>query len=226
MLTSVVPSATRDELARAFAELGPLRDDPEPFLASLFASAARLPIDLTRMLLRFRGDPEASGILLIRGMPIDASLPPTPTTSSASGVKDRFVSEASILLVALMLGEPVAYAEEKNGVLVQNVYPIEAEKRSPSNESSETDLGFHTELSFSRNAPEERKLSRTCHSPSLQSSFNHGSKFSKNSCVASNLKFRCTQRRERSLALKAWCAEFPIHQCTGRRTNGSTGPFT
>jgi L-asparagine oxygenase len=153
MWTSVVPQAARDELARAFAECGPLREDPEPFLASVFARIGCLPVDLTRSLLQFRGDPSATGILLIQGMPIDRKLPPTPTTSDAAGAKETYVSEASILLIALMLGDPVAYADEKNGVLVQNVYPIETEKRSPSNESSETDLGFHTELSFSRNAP-------------------------------------------------------------------------
>jgi L-asparagine oxygenase len=57
-------------------------------------------------------------------------------------------------MIALLLGEPVGYADEKNGVLVQNVYPIESEKQSPSNESSDTDLGFHTELSFSRKQPD------------------------------------------------------------------------
>jgi L-asparagine oxygenase len=66
----------------------------------------------------------------------------------------EFISEASILLVALLLGEPVAYADEKDGALVQDVYPTEAERRSPSNESSDLDLAFHTELSFNREVPD------------------------------------------------------------------------
>jgi L-asparagine oxygenase len=154
MWTRVVPAAARRELEGSFSRCGPLAGDAEPFLASVFSSVALLPTDLIRSLLQFRADPTAPGMLLIEGMPVDADLPPTPVAAGLSGPKQTYVSEASILMVALLLGEPIGYADEKNGVLVQNVYPVEAEKHAPSNESSDTDLGFHTELSFSRMQPD------------------------------------------------------------------------
>ncbi|HQZ38072.1 MAG TPA: TauD/TfdA family dioxygenase [Vicinamibacterales bacterium] len=142
------------DLARRFAGCGPLTDDPEPFLARVYAGVGALPPDLVGTVLRFRADPSASGVLLIHGMPVDEPMPPTPTAAGRVTAKSTFVSEASVLLIALLLGDPVAYADEKDGVLVQNVYPIDAEARAPSNESSDTDLGFHTELSFSRRVPD------------------------------------------------------------------------
>lgn len=154
MWHSQVPAPAHRELAKVFTECGPFDEDAEPFLASVFARVGALPPDVVRSVFRFRADPSATGFMLIQGMPIDENLPPTPVTSGPARFKETCISEASILLVALLLGEPVAYADEKDGVLVQNVYPIEAQKRSPSNESSDTDLGFHTELSFSRNFPD------------------------------------------------------------------------
>jgi L-asparagine oxygenase len=140
-------------LTRAFAGCGRFDADAEPFLAAVFSTIGLLPADVLSTLLQFRSDPGASGVLLLRGMPVDSDLPPTPTRANAIS-KETCVSEASILLVALLLGEPVGYADEKDGVLVQNVFPIEAEKQSPSNESSDTDLGFHTELTFSSEVPD------------------------------------------------------------------------
>lgn len=153
MWTSVVPAAVRRELEQSFARCGSPAGDAEPFLAAVFSSIGLLPADLIRSLLQFRAAPTAPGMLLIEGMPIDAELPPTPV-AGADSPKHTYVSEASILMVALLLGEPIGYADEKNGVLVQNVYPVEAEKHAPSNESSDTDLGFHTELAFSRMHPD------------------------------------------------------------------------
>jgi len=141
MRTITLSPDARLELTRAFAHCGRLGRDPEPFLAAVSSTVGRLPADVLRAILQFRSDPAAPGFLLFRGMPVDTDLPPTPTKGDVSA-KETFVSEASILLISLLLGEPVGYADEKDGVLVQNLYPIEAEKRAPSNASSETDLGF------------------------------------------------------------------------------------
>ena len=154
MHTIALSPSARGQLMRALAECGPLGEDPEPFLAAVFAKMGALPADLIAALLKYRADPTETGILQISGMPVDEQLPPTPTNAESIAVKPTFISEASALIIAMALGEPVAYEDEKGGVLVQNVYPIEAESRSPSNESSATELGFHTELSFSRRNPE------------------------------------------------------------------------
>src|SRR5262249_3052178 len=46
-----------------------------------------------------------------------------------------------------------AYRAEKNGALVQSVFPVETERDAPSNESSASTLNLHTELAFSRRNP-------------------------------------------------------------------------
>lgn len=152
MRTITLSPDERQALAEAFAGCGRLDDDPEPFLGSVFSAVGHVPGGVLRAILQFRADPSADGILLLRGMPVDDHLPPTPRIAGGRP-KSTCVSEASIVLAGLLLGEPVGYADEKDGVLVQNVYPVEAEKRAPSNESSETDLGFHTELAFSSRTP-------------------------------------------------------------------------
>jgi L-asparagine oxygenase len=91
---------------------------------------------------------------LIRGLAAEHNLPPTPTrTDSVSDAQLSFVSEIVLLGVAKVLGEPLGYKAEKNGALVQNVFPIETQSHSPSNESSSSVLDLHTELVFSRRKP-------------------------------------------------------------------------
>jgi L-asparagine oxygenase len=153
MRTVTLTPDVQRALGRAFAGCGRLDPDPEPFLAAVFSTIGLLPAEVLCTMLQFRSSPTAPGVLLLHGMPVDVDLPPTPTSEKAVR-KDTCVSEASILLVALLLGEPVGYADEKDGMLVQNVFPIEAERQSPSNESSEIDLGFHTELAYSRRTPD------------------------------------------------------------------------
>ena len=53
--------------------------------------------------------------------------------------EDIAAAEDLVLGIGRVLGEPVGYAGEKAGVLVQHVFPVEAEASSPSNESSSFD---------------------------------------------------------------------------------------
>jgi L-asparagine oxygenase len=93
-------------------------------------------------------------VSLIRGLANEDDLPPTPIRAdSAFGRELSFLPEAVVLCVAMELGEPLGYRAEKNGVLVQNVFPVESHRNSPSNESSSSMLDLHTELVFSRRNP-------------------------------------------------------------------------
>lgn len=149
-----LPASVTAELSRVFASLsGPA--DPEALLARLLQACAVLPTEVVRRLLAFRADPAAAPALLLGGLPIDPGLPPTPTGAAGDRPAKPFgISECAILSIAVLLGEPVAYRAEKNGALVQDMYPVEAERDRPSNESSAAPLGFHTELAFSRSSPE------------------------------------------------------------------------
>jgi L-asparagine oxygenase len=91
----------------------------------------------------------------IRGLVNENDLPPTPTRAdAASNGRLCFLSEVVLLGIATVVGEPLSYRAEKNGALVQNVFPVETESNSPSNESSSFTLDLHTELVFSRRNPE------------------------------------------------------------------------
>jgi L-asparagine oxygenase len=147
-----IPAATRATLLGNLAECT-AATTPDELLASLIRRAGVLPAELVERLLRLRADPQAAGALLIRGLPVDVDLPPTPTTSGTPVIDDTAVSRLAILMIGILMGEPVAYAAEKNGELVQNVFPTREHRESPSNDSSAVALEFHTELTFSRSVP-------------------------------------------------------------------------
>jgi L-asparagine oxygenase len=151
MRTSLSPD-DEQRLRDRFAVLPPRSRDVEEFLARLFGACAALPVAAMRQLLTFRASPAAPGALLVSGLPVDEDMPATPAEAGAPGKRGQ-VSECAILLVAVLLGEPVAYRAEKGGVLVQDVYPVRSSRDTPSNESSAVGLGAHTELVFSRTAP-------------------------------------------------------------------------
>lgn len=143
-----------DRLTAAFDELPPLDRGTEGFIARLLGLLHLIPADSLQQLLDFRASPFSDPALLIGGLPVDADLPLTPVEVGAVPDKSGQISESSILTVASVLGEPVAYRAEKSGVLVQDVYPTRSERDTPSNASSDASLGFHTELAFSRTAPD------------------------------------------------------------------------
>src|SRR5690349_3274918 len=151
MLHIDLPQDTTTSLHRAFAGL-PRSIDTAQLLAHLVRAGAVLPVDAVRRLLEFRSSPYASSAMLITGLPVDDDLPPTPADGGPVRGKPGQISECAILSIAVLLGDPVAYRAEKDGTLVQNVYPTPEQKDSPSNESSAAPLGFHTELTFSRTA--------------------------------------------------------------------------
>jgi L-asparagine oxygenase len=54
---------------------------------------------------KFREEPDAPGAMVVRGLPIDHFLPPTPLDGDRSKEKTTFVSEASLLALSLLFGE-------------------------------------------------------------------------------------------------------------------------
>jgi L-asparagine oxygenase len=161
MLRVDLPEAVTADLHRALRDLSIPAEGLGALLACLLQVTGYLLFELLSTLLTFRAAVDAPGTLLITGVPIDAELPPTPTQDTGAALTTGPVSERALLLMAVLLGEPVAYQGEKNGRLVQDVFPIRELESTPSNEGSATELGFHTELSFSREAPEQ-PLHVTC----------------------------------------------------------------
>jgi L-asparagine oxygenase len=87
-----------------------------------------------------------AGALLLRGLPI-GMLPPTPASPGSAVAKDRR-SELTLLTVARRLGQPVGYAPEHGGDLVQDVVPTPTAVDRQVSTSSRVQLMFHTEAAF------------------------------------------------------------------------------
>lgn len=106
-----------------------------------------LPERVLGAILHFRRAPNRYGFLLLRNLPIGTSLPETPRDGRRSPKKLTKTSELVLTLAMLLLGEPIAYADEKEGALIQDICPVPGQENKQENTGS-TFLEFHTEDGF------------------------------------------------------------------------------
>lgn len=85
--------------------------------------------------------------VLIRGLPSDPDPGPTPTEPDRPSLSPRR-GYAWISFAVRRLGDEFAYAMEKRGALVHNIYPTAQGATTQSNASFRVDLGLHTENAF------------------------------------------------------------------------------
>ncbi len=137
----------------AQAALDPFADF-EAFFAEARLLFHEMPRRLRRALVEFAKRGNADGALLLRNLPQDPELPPTPTRSGEAARKTTWISELWMCCVASALGEPVAYLQEKQGNLFQDVFPTAQNADKLSSESSSILLDFHTEIAFHPYMPE------------------------------------------------------------------------
>jgi alpha-ketoglutarate-dependent taurine dioxygenase len=135
----------------ASATLALLPDDTIAVDAPAFVQAAAragrlLPPDIHDAVCAFADEPPASGALVLRGLPV-GDVPPTPARPQAPTSKDH-ISEFVLLTVGRRLGQPVGYAPEHGGGLVQNLVPTPDAVGRQTSTSSGVQLAFHTETAF------------------------------------------------------------------------------
>jgi L-asparagine oxygenase len=123
----------------------------ETFVSAATSAVAGLPAALQEKLASFVTVGDLSGALLVRGLPLGA-VPATPPTPGAPTTKDR-TSEFTLLTIAKALGEPVGYAPEHGGQIVQNIVPVQASAAKQVSTSSNVTLEFHTETAFHPHKP-------------------------------------------------------------------------
>jgi L-asparagine oxygenase len=87
----------------------------------------------------------------LHGLPI-GDVPATPLVAGLTDKHDR-ASEATLLGVAQMLGEPVGYAQEHGGDIVQDLFPLASSVGRQLSTSSGVELAFHTETAFHPHRP-------------------------------------------------------------------------
>jgi alpha-ketoglutarate-dependent taurine dioxygenase len=134
--------------APATAQTAALGDE---LLAQAAAAARSLPADVDDAIIAFADRPHPSGALLLRNIALP-QLPPTPEAPDAPYVKD-LTTELTLLTIARRLGQPVGYAPEHGGRLVQNIVPTRAGADLQLSTSSRSTLMFHTETAFHPHRP-------------------------------------------------------------------------
>ena len=129
---------------------------PAAELEVLAADAGRrgqrlLPAAVHDALVDFADASSAGGALLVSGVPM-GDVPKTPPYPGAPVDKDG-ASEFALLAFARRLGQPVGYAPEHGGALVQDVVPVREHAYAQISTSSQTVLGWHTEAAFHSHRP-------------------------------------------------------------------------
>jgi len=123
-------------------------EELEAFLLEAKLTFHALPYEMKRTVIEFAHTSNEYGALLLKGLPADLLLPPTPADSRRCPLKNTYLSEFWLAVVGEGLGEPVAYAQEKEGQLFQDVCPTRHNAEQLSSESSTILLDFHTEIAF------------------------------------------------------------------------------
>ncbi|GAA2746409.1 MULTISPECIES: TauD/TfdA family dioxygenase [Kitasatospora] len=144
-----------EALARQIADChGHLPLDHADLLTAVDVEAGRLPSELARTLARFREHGTPGGVLLIKGLPMDDQLPPTPADGAHPGPwTDLALATVAELMVMSRLGSVIAYADEKQGRLVQDIAPVLGAEERQENTGSKL-LELHTEDGFHPNKPD------------------------------------------------------------------------
>jgi L-asparagine oxygenase len=141
------------ELAGRLADSAPRLVDAPEWVAAARMLSCQLPLRLREAIRRYRHDPGPDGLLILGNLPVTGlPLPPTPTVPE-SVEREATVPASVAALIALQIGEILAYREEKGGALVQNVVPVPGREHTQSNAGS-APLELHVENAFHPHRPD------------------------------------------------------------------------
>jgi L-asparagine oxygenase len=129
------------------ANIRALGRDEERLLEIELASK-HIPLRLMDKLIRFRDRGNLDSVLLIKNLPLDPELPDTPADGRPVEGKTTNYSEYNLFLTLMNLGQPIAYEDEKEGMIVQNICPVRGQEIKQENTSSRSFLKLHTEDGF------------------------------------------------------------------------------
>jgi L-asparagine oxygenase len=145
--TFTIDEATRKSWQQNAAAIAVSQgSDPYQYLLPEAEKIAKefLPNEIVQALKQIN---QSNGVtsVLVKNMPIDLSLPPTPADGKRPILKINYASEAALLGTLAASGhEVLAYLEEKDGALVHEVVPIYGLENSNSN-ASRSKFGYHTD---------------------------------------------------------------------------------
>ena len=123
-------------------------NDPERFLVEAELFFHSLPAPLRRAVLELKNRMSRYPFLILRGLPADTDLPPTPLDSRRPRVDYFLIGEWFSAAISKALGEPFGMMQQNEGELIQHNSPVKLHETAQSGESSKAELMFHTDGSF------------------------------------------------------------------------------
>lgn len=120
-------------------------------LAMPLAAAVQIPEIALEAVLSVVDDPYGPPAALLRNLPIDSPLPPTPLDGGDAPGLGTPVADKVLLGIARVMGQPIGFQGLKEGRLVQTIAPTLNGSDGMSNEGSRERFNFHIESAFSQN---------------------------------------------------------------------------
>ncbi len=139
------------------ADLGEAALDSRRTFRAIQIAARRVPRRIAETLINFRRNGNEYGSLVFKNLPLDQHLVNTPEHGALPGWQQAPVSTMVQLLMMTWLGDVIAYADEKDGALVQDVVPLAGNELRQQNSGS-VFFGMHTENSFHPYKPDHLSL--------------------------------------------------------------------
>jgi len=139
-------------IGRLLAQLADCYDSPcnRQFVLDARVYAAQLPSAVLLALNRFRCREEHNGTLMFRGFHInDNQLENTPDAvgreiDESSAAREGFF----LMLLAAFLGDPMGWADQREGALLNNILPLKSHEAEQLSTGSIADLDWHSEEAF------------------------------------------------------------------------------
>jgi L-asparagine oxygenase len=128
-------------------------DAPEAYCNHLHSILDKIPLRIRQVLHEFKKKGSPTGFLLVRSIPIDEDLDPTPPANYYHIGETTTLAKIQGLLLSF-LGEMIAYEAEGYGCLFQDVVPIKAMENEQTSLGSNKELEIHTEQAFSNLRPD------------------------------------------------------------------------
>src|ERR1700754_2068324 len=124
-LTDFERDSMRQELGKRAIAPAALPLDDEELLTEAQLAGGLLPDRVLRTLCRFRRRGDRAGAVLLRNLPTDQQVPATPGSGFLAHWNELPVATFAQLAVTSVIGDVIAYADEKAGNLVQDIVPLE-----------------------------------------------------------------------------------------------------
>jgi L-asparagine oxygenase len=159
LLRKLISNELRDKLKSVFSSLpSPYLEREKHLLLSYQKTVSILPHKMLSLIREFKANPNISPVLLFRNLPVDDDLPSTPFDGKLKICKKSFISEACLTGFSQIIGDLYGYNDEKEGELIQNVFPIKGREKSNSGEGSNVRFYFHFDNAYFRLRPDYLSL--------------------------------------------------------------------